>query len=108
MPARSPRRAWSTSRSRWTSTTAVLPEAVAWWTQVLQTIASNETQAIKIQQSSDKKLASLMDGHRCSTANTVINTWKKTVAAAYAKLDAQLASWQLPAYSGPGGAYGTP
>ena len=95
------------SLPRWTRTAPVFPEALAWWQQVLQNIASDESQAIKLQQSYDKKVASLMDGHRCSTANAIIDKWKTTVAAADAKLAAQQASWLPPVYTGPGGLNGT-
>jgi predicted secreted Zn-dependent protease len=92
---------------RWVSPQEVRPELLAWWTKMVDHMAWHEGQHIKIHKSYDAKLKRLMVGHKCSSADKIVDTWERTLKAAQDKFDAKDALWRYPEYPGPGGWFGT-
>ena len=79
---------------QWVGPARVKPALLTWWTTVLDHFAWHEGQHIKIEQSYEKRLPSLLNGHRCSAARTIIRRWERDLNAAQHTFDVKDYSWQ--------------
>lgn len=91
---------------RWTGPSRVQPALITWWKTFSDHLAWHEGQHIKIQKTYDSKLKSLVVGHKCSSARSIIAKWERSLNKAQDAFDTKDMSWPYPEYTGPGGFYG--
>ena len=92
---------------QWVGPKQVQPALLEWWKRMVDHLAWHEAQHIKIEKSWDSKLKTMMVGRKCSSANSIIRKWQASRSAAQDAFDVKDASWPYPAFTGPGGWFGT-